>query len=92
MKDSALDLEACKLDIFSFIVSMMEKRMFLKHSFGIFYECLRNIGSSLGESYAPLINTLVSEAQPNCNYLHNLLASVYLMSPHFSIDYCLCCQ
>lgn len=92
MKDSALDLEANKLEIFSFVIGLIEKRIFLKPAFGIVYECLKVLGPNLGESYTGLINTIAREAPPNANYLNNLLITVYLMSPNSTIDYTACFQ
>lgn len=64
----------------------------MKIALGLFYECLRSLGKNVGENYLGMINSLAADAPPDCRYLHNLLASVYLISPHQGIDYLACFQ
>ena len=80
-------MEAKKLEIFNFIINVIEKRIFLRSAFAIYYECLKNINQNLGDSYAGLINEVVEQLPLENNYIQNLLASIYLMTPHSSLDY-----
>jgi hypothetical protein len=80
--DSSLSspFEEKKMDIFHFALALVERRLFLKPTFGILYECLFELSATVAESILPHVNQILGEVMPEDIYLHNLFAVIYIIN------------
>ena len=85
--DSTLNFNTEKIDIFNFVVDLMDKRLFLKLTIGIAYEVFHSVDSKLIDAIIPLFNELMTEASPYDKYLYNLFVTIFYLSPHSQINY-----
>jgi hypothetical protein len=56
MKESTLDFDHEKREIFEFSVNLIQHRSFLRDSFGVFYECIKCLGPRIAENHIKMLN------------------------------------
>lgn len=79
--DSSLSspFEEKKMEIYHLTLMLVERRLFLKATLGILYECLFELNATVTEGILPYVNQILGEVRTEDNYLHNLFALIYII-------------
>lgn len=83
--DSSLSspFEEKKIEVYRFTLKLVERRLFLKTTLGILYECLFELNATLAEDILPSVNQILGEVRTEDSYLHNLFALIYIINRRY---------